>query len=58
LERRAGALAQAAAVPVEALDLALANWSADARVSLGMPAQAPEQATLARVEAALGLPAG
>ena len=39
LERRAAALADAAAVPVEALDLALANWAAPQRATLGFPAQ-------------------
>ncbi len=33
LERRAAALAQAASVPVETLDLALANWALCARAS-------------------------
>ena len=55
LERRAGALAKATGVPVEALDLALANWAADARASLGVPAEAADEATLERARAALGL---
>ncbi len=55
LERRAGALAKATGVPVEALDLALWNWAADARASLGVPAEASDEATLERAQAALGL---
>jgi Alpha-glutamyl/putrescinyl thymine pyrophosphorylase clade 3 len=35
LERRAAALAQAADVPVEVLDLALANWQGPERASMG-----------------------
>ena len=37
LERRAAALAEAIAVPVEALDLALANWASPPRATLGFP---------------------
>lgn len=55
LERRAGALARAAGVPVEALDLALANWAAGERASLGVPAEASDEATLERARTALGL---
>jgi hypothetical protein len=55
LERRAGALARAAGVPVEALDLALANWAAGERASLGVRAEASDEATLERALAALGL---
>ena len=44
LERRAGALAEAAAVPIEALDLALANWAAPERATLGFPPQSPTTA--------------
>ena len=35
LERRAAALAEAIAVPIEALDLALANWHSPERATLG-----------------------
>ena len=38
LERRAGALARAAGVPVEALDLALANWACGAAGDVGVAA--------------------
>ena len=44
LERRAAALAQAARVPVEVLDLALANWQGPERASMGFRLEtAPEQ---------------
>src|ERR1019366_835107 len=39
LDRRAAALAQAASVPVEALDLALANWGAAERATVGFAAE-------------------
>jgi len=58
LERRANALARAAEVPIEALELALANWSLPERATLGFPADAipptPGDA-LERAGAALGL---
>jgi hypothetical protein len=53
LERRAAALAQAAGVPVEALDLALANWAAPERATLGFPSLQGEQALLDAALAAL-----
>jgi hypothetical protein len=40
LERRAGELAQACGVPVEALDLALHNWGSGTRISDGLPDEA------------------
>ena len=40
LERRARALAEAISVPVETLDLALANWGSGTRATLGVPAPA------------------
>ncbi len=55
LERRALALAQAAGLPVEALDLALANWGAAQRAHLGVPEEALDQETLERAARALGL---
>jgi hypothetical protein len=55
LERRAAALADAARVPVEALDLALANWAAPERATLGFPHAAGEEAVQERAEEALGL---
>jgi hypothetical protein len=55
LERRAGALAEAVSVPVEALDLALANWAAPEPATLGFPADTCDAGTLARAHEALGL---
>lgn len=55
LERRAAALADAASVPIEALDLALWNWAAPQRATLGMGAGMQDEAALARALAALGL---
>jgi hypothetical protein len=54
LERRAAALADAAEVPVEALDLALANWAARERAALGFPADADDDEAAARAIDALG----
>jgi hypothetical protein len=55
LERRAGALAQAISVPVEALDLALANWGSEQRATLGFPGAGSDQGALERALQALGL---
>jgi hypothetical protein len=55
LERRARRLAQAARVPIEALDLALANWAAPVRATLGMPAPAQAWGRDDAVRAALAL---
>jgi hypothetical protein len=55
LERRALALAQAVRVPVEALDLALANWGTGERATLGVPPELRDEQTLAEARAALGL---
>ncbi|HEX3512281.1 MAG TPA: hypothetical protein VHT27_14410 [Solirubrobacteraceae bacterium] len=55
LDRRADALAEAAGVPLEALDLALANWAALERATLGMPAGTTSQDALEGARAALGL---
>ena len=55
LERRAGALAEALAVPVEALDLALANWQADQRATLGVPEQTLDEGVLERAGTVLGI---
>jgi hypothetical protein len=53
LDRRAGALADAAGAPLEALDLALFNWSASERATLGFrPAGEPDAGPAA---AALGV---
>jgi hypothetical protein len=55
LERRAAALARAAAVPVEALDLALGNWAAPERATLGFPTDAGDQAALQSAADALAI---
>jgi len=55
LERRAAALAAACAVPVEALDLALANWASPQRATLGFRPHGGDDGALARAEDALGL---
>jgi hypothetical protein len=55
LERRAQALAEAMALPVEALDLALANWGAGERATLGAPPEALDRHALERARAALEL---
>jgi Alpha-glutamyl/putrescinyl thymine pyrophosphorylase clade 3 len=55
LERRVQALAKAMLVPVEALDLALANWGAGERATLGVPPEAVDRHALERAHAALGL---
>jgi len=55
LERRALALAEAAAVPIETLDLALANWGTDERATLGVPPDTGDADAESRVWDALGL---
>ena len=56
LERRAGELAQACRVPVEALDLALHNWGSGTRITGGLPEDAEADAVvLERAQSALGL---
>jgi hypothetical protein len=55
LDRRAGALAEAIAVPVGSLELALANWGVGERATLGFPAQAQDAQALARARDALAL---
>jgi hypothetical protein len=55
LERRALALAEGCGVPVEALDVAFANWSTDERATLGMPAETCDEQALERAGGALGL---
>jgi len=55
LERRAGALAAALEVPVEALDLALANWQEGRRATLGVPEQTLDEGTLGRAGDVLGV---
>jgi hypothetical protein len=56
LERRAADLAQACAIPLEALDLGLHNWQRGERATLGLSGEAePEPEALGSVQAALGL---
>jgi len=56
LERRAGDLAAACEVPLEALDLALANFGSDrGRITQGASADAADQAAEDRAAAALGV---
>ena len=53
IERRATVLAQALSTPIEALDLALANWSSEERVTLGFPADTKDAHAVERAAAAL-----
>jgi len=55
LERRAGALAEASGVPLEALDLALANWAAPQRATVGFAGIELEQQPPTGATGALGL---
>jgi hypothetical protein len=55
LERRSAALAEAASVPVEALDLALSNWIAPAPATLGFPRETGDVGAFERCGEALGL---
>jgi hypothetical protein len=55
LDRRAAALAEAAAVPIEALDLALANWAGPERATAGFAALDPELGAPTQAPAALGV---
>jgi hypothetical protein len=55
LERRTAALAQAISVPIETLDLALANWHAAQPVTLGFPRETLDDGAYERAGDALGL---
>lgn len=55
LERRAAALADAAVVPIAALDLALSNWGAQQRASMGVAPGTHDETALEGARAALGL---
>lgn len=55
LERRAQVLAKAISAPIEALDLALANWGAEERATLGLAADTRDAHTVERARAALEL---
>jgi hypothetical protein len=55
LERRAAALAQAVEVPVETLDLALANWISAQQATLGFPRETHDDGAFERAGEALEL---
>jgi Alpha-glutamyl/putrescinyl thymine pyrophosphorylase clade 3 len=55
LDRRARELADAAGVPVESLDLALWNWGAPVRATLGFAPEAADPAAAGLATGALGL---
>ena len=55
LERRATALAEASSLPIEALDLALANWLSPQRASMGCPPETLDDDAFERAGDALGL---
>lgn len=55
LERRALALAEAISAPVDALDLALANWGTGERATLGFPPGTRDTQALERAQDALEL---
>lgn len=55
LEHRARDLAHAVSAPIEALDLALANWEAGERATLGVAPETQDPDTLERARDALGL---
>jgi hypothetical protein len=55
LERRAAALAHEAGLPIEALDLALANWAAPQPATLGLSREGADADVFERTGAALGL---
>ena len=48
-------IAEAASLPVEALDLALANWGSPQRATLGFPESTRDDGALERTGDALGL---
>ena len=55
LERRAHSLAEALSLPIETLDLALANWASAERATLGFAAEISDDGALERAAGALGL---
>jgi hypothetical protein len=55
IERRASAFADALSTPIEALDLAFANWSSQERVTLGFPDDTKDAHAVERARAALEL---
>lgn len=55
LTRRSAALADAVAIPIGVLDLALANWGSGERVTLGFPVETNDPDALQRARGALAL---
>jgi len=55
LERRVLTFSHESGVPLQALDLALANWGAEQRVTLGFPEDTQDQDAQGLAEIALGL---
>jgi hypothetical protein len=55
LERRVRALAEAVSMPLEALDLGLANWGASARATVGVSADVSDERLLESARMALEL---
>jgi hypothetical protein len=55
LERRARALADGVALPMAALELALANWQREQRATLGFPSETTDDEALQLAREALGL---
>lgn len=55
LQRRAATLAEATGVPIEALELALYNWTSDERATLGVAADAADRVDRTPIDAALGV---
>jgi hypothetical protein len=55
MERRALVFTQAAQIPLDVLELALANWAAPARATLGFPADTEDADIRGRAREALGL---
>jgi hypothetical protein len=53
VERRAATLAHELSTPIEALDLALANWTSEERVTLGFPEETNDTHAVERAAAAL-----
>ena len=55
LERRAASLAQAVSVPIDTLDLALANWLLPQRATIGFPPDTIDDGAFERAAVALGV---
>lgn len=55
LDRRAAELAEVVSVPIETLDLALANWASPQRATLGFPPETADRDAHQRAAGAFGL---